>query len=57
MQLCLQAVGVNVEIGSYEWSTFREKLNKGLQICLDWFGRQIMGDPDNFYRPLLSVRQ
>lgn len=50
----LQAVGINVEIVSYEWSTFREKLKEGLHdsVLIGWSADN--GDPDNFYRPLLS---
>lgn len=54
MQSYLQAVGVNVEIVSYEWSTFREKLKQGTHdsVLIGWSADN--GDPDNFYRPLLS---
>jgi cationic peptide transport system substrate-binding protein len=54
MQGYLQAVGVNVEIVSYEWSTFREKLKQGIHdsVLIGWSADN--GDPDNFYRPLLS---
>jgi cationic peptide transport system substrate-binding protein len=54
MQGYLQAVGVNVEIVSYEWTTFREKLKQGLHdsVLIGWSADN--GDPDNFYRPLLS---
>lgn len=54
MQGYLQAVGVKVEIVSYEWSAFREKLKQGLHdsVLIGWSADN--GDPDNFYRPLLS---
>lgn len=50
----LQAVGITVEIVSYEWSTFRDKLRAGLHdsVLIGWSADN--GDPDNFYRPLLS---
>lgn len=50
----LQAVGVNVNIISYEWSTFREKLKEGSHdsVLIGWSADN--NDPDNFYRPLLS---
>ena len=54
IQAYLQAVGVNVNIVSYEWSTFREKLKQGSHdsVLIGWSADN--GDPDNFYRPLLS---
>lgn len=54
MQGYLQAVGINVEIVSYEWSTFREKLKQGIHdsVLIGWSADN--GDPDNFYRPLLT---
>ena len=54
IQSYLQAVGINAEIVSYEWSTFRDKLKQGLHdsVLIGWSADN--GDPDNFYRPLLS---
>jgi cationic peptide transport system substrate-binding protein len=54
IQSYLQAVGVKVNIISYEWSTFREKLKQGSHdsVLIGWSADN--GDPDNFYRPLLS---
>ncbi|MFT2091353.1 ABC transporter substrate-binding protein [Paraglaciecola sp. 2405UD69-4] len=50
----LQEVGVQVNIVSYKWSIFREKLTQGLHdsVLIGWSADN--GDPDNFYRPLLS---
>jgi len=50
----LQAVGVKVDIVSFEWSTFRERLKQGIHdsVLIGWSADN--GDPDNFYRPLLS---
>nr|WP_232787582.1 ABC transporter substrate-binding protein [Paraglaciecola sp. MB-3u-78] len=54
MQAYLQDVGIQVNIISYEWSTFRERLTEGLHdsVLIGWSADN--GDPDNFYRPLLS---
>jgi cationic peptide transport system substrate-binding protein len=54
IQSYLQAVGIKVNIISYEWSTFREKLKQGSHdsVLIGWSADN--GDPDNFYRPLLS---
>ena len=54
IQSYLQAVGITVNIISYEWSTFREKLKQGSHdsVLIGWSADN--GDPDNFYRPLLS---
>lgn len=54
MQAYLQEVGVRVNIISYEWATFRQRLNEGLHdsVLIGWSADN--GDPDNFYRPLLS---
>jgi cationic peptide transport system substrate-binding protein len=50
----LLEVGIQVNIISYEWSTFRERLTEGLHdsVLIGWSADN--GDPDNFYRPLLS---
>ncbi|MGS2720468.1 ABC transporter substrate-binding protein [Paraglaciecola aestuariivivens] len=54
IQAYLQDVGITVNIVSYEWSTFRQRLNQGLHdsVLIGWSADN--GDPDNFYRPLLS---
>ena len=54
MQTYLQEVGIQVNIVSYEWSTFRERLSEGLHdsVLIGWSADN--GDPDNFFRPLLS---
>lgn len=54
IQAYLQEVGIQVNIVSYEWSTFRAKLTEGLHdsVLIGWSADN--GDPDNFYRPLLS---
>lgn len=50
----LQIVGIKVNIVSYEWSIFRKRLTEGLHdsVLIGWSADN--GDPDNFYRPLLS---
>ncbi|WP_416305578.1 ABC transporter substrate-binding protein [Neptunicella sp. SCSIO 80796] len=50
----LQQVGINVNVVSYEWATFRSKLREGLHdsVLIGWNADN--GDPDNFYRPLFS---
>nr|WP_174719766.1 ABC transporter substrate-binding protein SapA [Bowmanella sp. JS7-9] len=50
----LQAIDINVNIVSFEWSTFRRKLQEGTHdsVLIGWSADS--GDPDNFYRPLLS---
>ena len=54
IQAYLQEVGIQVNIISYEWSIFRERLSEGLHdsVLIGWSADN--GDPDNFYRPLLS---
>lgn len=54
IQAYLQEVGIQVNIISYKWSTFRERLTQGLHdsVLIGWSADN--GDPDNFYRPLLS---
>ena len=50
----LKAVDINVNIVSYEWGTFRRRLREGIHdsVLIGWSADS--GDPDNFYRPLLS---
>lgn len=50
----LEAVGVNVNIVSYDWNIFRENLRMGIHdsVLIGWNADN--GDPDNFYRPLLT---
>lgn len=54
IQAYMQEVGVRINIISYEWSTFRKRLTEGLHdsVLIGWSADN--GDPDNFYRPLLS---
>ncbi|WJG08372.1 ABC transporter substrate-binding protein [Aliiglaciecola sp. LCG003] len=54
MQNYLAQVGVRVNIVSYEWSAFRERLKQGAHdsVLIGWSADN--GDPDNFYRPLLT---
>lgn len=54
MQSDLAAIGVQVNIVSYEWSTFRRRLAEGAHdsVLIGWSGDN--PDPDNFFRPLLS---
>ncbi|MCY7295973.1 ABC transporter substrate-binding protein [Alteromonas sp. a30] len=54
MQGFLKDVGVNVNIVSFEWNSFRRRLAEGNydSILIGWSADN--GDPDNFYRPLLS---
>lgn len=50
----LAQIGVRANIVSYGWSTFRKKLQEGLHdsVLIGWSADN--GDPDNFFRPLLS---
>lgn len=50
----LKNVGISATIVSYEWNAFRRKLALGEydSVVLGWSADN--GDPDNFYRPLLS---
>ena len=50
----LAAVGVNVNIVSYDWNIFRDNLRLGIHdsVLIGWNADN--GDPDNFYRPLLT---
>lgn len=54
MQSYLARVGIEANIVSYEWGTFRQRLNQGLHdsVLIGWSADN--GDPDNFYRPLLT---
>ena len=54
IQRYLKDVGVNATIVSYDWTTFRRYLQQGLHdsVLIGWSADN--GDPDNFYRPLLS---
>jgi cationic peptide transport system substrate-binding protein len=54
MSAYLEAVGINVEIVSYDWNRFRENLRLGMHdsVLIGWSADN--GDPDNFYRPLLT---
>ena len=54
IQRYLNDVGVNATIVSYDWTTFRRYLQEGLHdsVLIGWSADN--GDPDNFYRPLLS---
>ncbi|MFW8590187.1 ABC transporter substrate-binding protein [Glaciecola sp. 2405UD65-10] len=50
----LADVGVTVNIVSYDWNIFRENLTRGIHdsVLIGWNADN--GDPDNFYRPLLT---
>jgi cationic peptide transport system substrate-binding protein len=50
----LAEVGVTVNIVSYDWNIFRENLRQGMHdtVLIGWNADN--GDPDNFYRPLLT---
>jgi len=54
IQRYLREVGVTATIVSYDWATFRRHLQEGLHdsVLIGWSADN--GDPDNFYRPLLS---
>ena len=54
MSSYLAAVGVTVNIVSYDWTRFRENLSLGIHdsVLIGWSADN--GDPDNFYRPLLT---
>jgi cationic peptide transport system substrate-binding protein len=56
IQSYLQEVNVNARIVTFEWATFRERLNEGEHdsVLIGWSADN--GDPDNFYRPLLSCQ-
>ncbi len=50
----LEQLDINVEIISFEWSLFRRRLESGAHdsVLIGWSADN--GDPDNFYRPVLS---
>ncbi|MGB3726994.1 MAG: ABC transporter substrate-binding protein [Glaciecola sp.] len=50
----LAAVGINLNIVSYDWNIFRDNLRLGIHdsVLIGWNADN--GDPDNFYRPLLT---
>lgn len=50
----LNEVGITLNIVSYDWNIFRENLRLGIHdsVLIGWNADN--GDPDNFYRPLLS---
>ncbi|NMH59583.1 ABC transporter substrate-binding protein [Alteromonas ponticola] len=54
MQRYLADVGIRAEIITYDWTTFRRHLREGAHdsVLIGWSADN--GDPDNFYRPLLS---
>lgn len=54
IQAYLKQVGVEAQIVSYDWQKFRGYLTQGLHdsVLIGWSADN--GDPDNFYRPLLS---
>ena len=54
IQRYLRDIGVEATIVSYDWATFRRHLQEGLHdsVLIGWSADN--GDPDNFYRPLLS---
>lgn len=54
IQRYLRDIGVEATIVSYDWTTFRRHLQDGLHdsVLIGWSADN--GDPDNFYRPLLS---
>ncbi len=54
LQADLAKIGVQANIVSYEWNTFRRKLRAGEHdsVLIGWTADN--ADPDNFLRPLLS---
>ncbi|WP_395345768.1 ABC transporter substrate-binding protein [Ningiella sp. W23] len=50
----LADIGIVVNIVSYDWNIFRENLSLGMHdtVLIGWNADN--GDPDNFYRPLLT---
>lgn len=54
MSSYLAEVGVTVNIVSYDWTRFRANLTAGMHdsVLIGWSADN--GDPDNFYRPLLT---
>ncbi|MCM2680033.1 ABC transporter substrate-binding protein [Echinimonas agarilytica] len=56
MQENLRAIGVKVNMVTYDWGVFRTKLSQGLHdsVLIGWTADN--ADPDNFFRPLLSCQ-
>ncbi len=54
IQRYLADVGIRADIVTYDWTTFRRQLREGAHdsVLIGWSADS--GDPDNFYRPLLS---
>lgn len=54
MQADLARIGVQADIISYEWNTFRQRLARGEHdsVLIGWVADN--ADPDNFFRPILS---
>jgi cationic peptide transport system substrate-binding protein len=54
IQQYLAAIQIDAIIVSYDWNTFRQRLSTGEHdsVLIGWSADN--GDPDNFYRPLLS---
>lgn len=54
MQADLAQVGIQTNIISYEWNTFRQRLQAGEHdsVLIGWVADN--ADPDNFFRPILS---
>jgi cationic peptide transport system substrate-binding protein len=50
----LKDIGITLNIVSYDWNIFRENLKLGIHdsVLIGWNADN--GDPDNFYRPLLT---
>jgi cationic peptide transport system substrate-binding protein len=50
----LNEIGITLNIISYDWNIFRENLTLGMHdsVLIGWNADN--GDPDNFYRPLLT---
>lgn len=50
----LEQLDIQVEIISFDWSLFRKRLDSGAHdsVLIGWSADN--GDPDNFYRPVLS---
>lgn len=54
IQRYLSDIGINASIQTYDWASFRRRLAAGEHdsVLIGWSADN--GDPDNFYRPLLS---
>jgi len=54
LQQNLAKIGVKANIVTFDWGTFRKKLDQGEHdsVLIGWLADN--SDPDNFYRPLLS---